>query len=87
MIESLSPLPGELEVYCSLTFTTPVQPPVLHERLPFVVFVEVPTMSTTTAVTIVPAQTGMRCAVGPRAVGLTMCPLISCRMSALTVGL
>jgi hypothetical protein len=51
------------------------------------VFVGVPFASLTIAVTSVPAQTSMRCAVSPYEDGSMMCPVIVCLNFRLFVGL
>jgi len=79
----------ETDLYFSVTFTTPVQVPgvVVQSRLPPAVLVGVPVVSDTSAVIVVPAQTGMRCAVDPREPGSTMFPVIACDTFELFVGL
>jgi hypothetical protein len=70
-------------LYFSTAFTIPEQPVELHDRLPSDVFVGVPVVSVTTALTLVPPQTGIRCAVAPSEAGSTMLPV----MQWLTFGL
>jgi hypothetical protein len=61
VIESLSLLPVDVDLYDCLTFTTPEQPPRLQKRPVEEVLVVVPPLpSVTTAVTDVPAQTWIR---------------------------
>ena len=66
MIESLSRPSWDADWYFSVALTTPEHPAESQARLPAAVFVAVPVESVTTVVTLVPAQTGMRCAVSRR---------------------
>ena len=77
----------ETDLYFSVTFTGPLQPEPSQVRLPPAMLVAPPVVSDTTAVTIVPAQTGIRCAVDLRELGSTMFPVIMCDTFGLLLGL
>ncbi len=78
----------ETDLYFSLTITEPLQPASLQTRLPPAVLVGTPVLSITSIETVVPAQTGMRCAVIPNApLPPMMCPVMRCNTFGLLLGL
>jgi hypothetical protein len=85
VIESLSDVSVEVDLYCFLASITPAQPPRLQKRVPDKLVVVAGPV--TAAEIDVPAQTGMRCAVLERLLELMMFPVIAWEIIGFTDGL